>query len=66
MHSTALGKAMLAEMTDRRMSILDLHGMPSKTLATVTDHEEVFDDSDAVRERGSVLDNQENSNSVVS
>ncbi|WP_266083000.1 IclR family transcriptional regulator domain-containing protein [Haladaptatus caseinilyticus] len=60
MHSTAVDKAVLAEMTDEKMvDILDLHGMPSKTPATVTDLEELLDAIDAVRERGYARDVQE-------
>lgn len=61
MHSTALGKAMLAEMTDDRvMEILDRHGMPSKTPSTITEHSTLLDELDVVRDRGYALDNQEN------
>ncbi|GAD52505.1 transcriptional regulator, IclR family [Halarchaeum acidiphilum MH1-52-1] len=61
MHSTALGKAMLAEMNDERVTeILDEHGTPPKTEHTCTDPSELQASLETVRERGYSLDNQEN------
>ncbi|QLC34749.1 IclR family transcriptional regulator (plasmid) [Halarchaeum sp. CBA1220] len=61
MHSTSLGKAMLAEMDEARVrEILAEHGMPAKTEHTCTDADELIDTLAAVRERGYALDNEEN------
>lgn len=61
MHSTSLGKAMLAEMDeDRVRAILDRHGMPGKTEHTLTDRDALFEDIERVRERGYALDDEEN------
>ncbi|WP_435102830.1 IclR family transcriptional regulator [Halarchaeum sp. P4] len=61
MHSTSLGKAMLAQMDESRVrEILDDHGMPEKTQYTCTDPDELLDALEGVRERGYALDNEEN------
>ena len=61
MHSTALGKAMMAEMSDDRVSdILNRRGMPTKTRYTFTNEPDLLADLKAVRERGYALDNEEN------
>jgi DNA-binding IclR family transcriptional regulator len=52
LHSSASGKAILAEYPDERVhSILDKWGMPAKTENTMTDREELFEDLEQVRER---------------
>lgn len=61
MHSTSLGKAMLAQMDESRVrEILDDHGMPEKTQYTCTDSDELLGSLAEVRERGYALDNEEN------
>ncbi|RJS97442.1 IclR family transcriptional regulator [Halococcus sp. IIIV-5B] len=61
MHSTSLGKTMLARMADERVdAILDDHGTPAKTTNTITDRSAFFDHLDGIRERGYALDDEEN------
>lgn len=65
LHSTSLGKSMLAQMSDDQINeILDRHGMPPKTEKTVTDFEELAEKLETIRERGYALDNEENVNGL--
>lgn len=60
LHCTALGKAMLAHMPRERVEdIVDRMGLPKRTENTITDRDELFEELDAVRERGYAYDNQE-------
>lgn len=60
LHSTALGKAMLAYMpTERVEEIVDARGLPPSTPATVTDRDELFDQLERIRERGVAFDDEE-------
>lgn len=60
LHSTALGKAILAHLAEARVeSILDEHGLPAVTENTVTDRETLHDELDGVRERGYAVDDEE-------
>lgn len=53
MHCTALGKAMLSCMPEPRVKkIIETHGLPPMSEATITDQEEFFDQLATVRERG--------------
>lgn len=61
MHSTSLGKAILAEFSqDAVERIVDRHGLPEQTEHTITDEERLYEDLDAIRDRGYSIDNQEN------
>ena len=61
LHNTAVGKAILAEMPDRRVDeILERWGLPEQTDRTITDREELMDELDAVRERGYAFNRGEN------
>lgn len=61
LNTTALGKAMLAQMTDERIDeIVDQHGLPARTDRTVTDREELLAQLETIRDRGYALDNEEN------
>lgn len=61
MHSTSLGKTMLSKMSTERVNeILDCHGMPRKTIDSITDREELFEELERVREHGYAVDDQEN------
>lgn len=61
MHSTALGKTMLARMSDDRVAaILDNHGMPTKTAHTSTERSALLDHLNDIREQGYAFDNEEN------
>lgn len=60
-HSTALGKAILADMSeDRVREIIDQNGLPPKTEHTITDPGELFETLDEIQERGYAIDNEEN------
>ena len=60
-HCTGLGKAALSSMpNDRVRRILDEQGMAKKTRNTITDRDEFFDELERSRERGYVVDNEEN------
>lgn len=60
LHTTALGKAILAYMDEERVrEILDRHGMPEITDRTVTDEEELIEELAEIRERGYAIDKEE-------
>lgn len=60
-HSTALGKVILADMDEARVrEIIDQNGLPPKTKHTITDPDELFEALDEIRERGYAIDNEEN------
>lgn len=60
LHSTALGKAILAHMpSDRRDEILDRHGLPERTPRTTTEREKLLAELEEVREQGYAFDNGE-------
>ncbi|QLH81993.1 IclR family transcriptional regulator [Halosimplex pelagicum] len=60
-HSTALGKVMMAYMSEERIDeIIDRHGLPAKTEKTVSDRESLMQDLEEIRERGYAIDDEEN------
>jgi DNA-binding IclR family transcriptional regulator len=60
-HSTSLGKAILAYLPDERVNeILDEMGMPRKTENTITDRTEFFEELERVRSQGYATDDEEN------
>ena len=60
LHSTALGKAILAYLPrDRVDEILDRHGLPAETDNSITDRETLLRELDGTRERGYALDDEE-------
>ena len=60
LHNTALGKAILAEMSDDRVAeIVERHGLPATTDRTVTDRDELFERLETARERGVAFDLEE-------
>lgn len=65
LQTTALGKAILAHLpTERVDAILDRHGYPSVTGNTLTDREALFEDLEAIRERGYAVDDEERINGI--
>ena len=61
MHSTALGKAMLAEMTsEKARSVINRHGMPAKTDTTLSTESGLMDELETVADRGYAIDDEEN------
>ncbi|WP_435076809.1 IclR family transcriptional regulator [Halococcus sp. AFM35] len=60
LHTTAMGKAILACLPERRVSaIIDRHGLPKMTEHTITDREVLFEDLDAIAEQGWAVDREE-------
>lgn len=60
MHSSGAGKAMLAHYPDERVEeILDAHGLPARTEATITDRDELSRELEGVRERGVSFEREE-------
>lgn len=60
LHTTALGKAILAHTPRERVEgIIDQHGLSKPTENTVTDRNTLFDRLEQVRERGFALDDEE-------
>ncbi|MCG1003224.1 MULTISPECIES: IclR family transcriptional regulator [Halobacterium] len=60
LHTTAIGKAVLANLPkDRVDAILDQHGLPAKTEHTITDREELHDELDEIRAEGFSYDREE-------
>lgn len=61
MHSSSLGKAMLAELPRSEIkAIFDEHGMTKQTDSTITDLDELHDELDETRKRGYSIDDEEN------
>jgi len=59
-HATAIGKAVLAEMSrDAIQSIVDDHGLPRYTENTITDKSTLFEELDRIREQGYAIDAEE-------
>jgi DNA-binding IclR family transcriptional regulator len=60
LHSTAAGKAILAELPrERVLEILDRWGLPRQTSNTVTDRETLFEQLELVAERGYAYNDRE-------
>lgn len=60
MHTTALGKAMLAFASDKEVKrILDTHGLPARTAQSITDRAALYDELDRIREEGVARDDEE-------
>ena len=60
LHSTSLGKAILAHLPDSRVEqIIDEHGLAPSTPETITDPETLFEELAAIRDRGVAFDDEE-------
>lgn len=60
MHSSASGKAMLAEFSEARVwEIIDDRGLPAYTDNTITDPEELFAELSTIRDQGYAVNRQE-------
>lgn len=60
MHTTAVGKAMLAEFDDAHVeTVLNRWGLPAQTEFTITDRDELLSQLDQIREQGYAWTNQE-------
>lgn len=59
-HCTAVGKAMLSQYDDDRVSeVLDQHGMVERTPNTITDRDEFYEELREARERGFAISDEE-------
>lgn len=60
LHSTALGKAILAHMPAQRVDeVVEAHGLPASTPGTITSRDELDATLDDIRDRGYALDDEE-------
>jgi DNA-binding IclR family transcriptional regulator len=65
LHTCALGKAMLAEMSVERVNeIIDRHGLPAETPNTVTDRATLEAELEEIRERGVAFDGEERAKAI--
>lgn len=59
-HATAAGKAMLSQLSESEVeAIIDEHGLTPETEHTITDRAELFEELDAIRERGYAYNDSE-------
>jgi IclR family transcriptional regulator, acetate operon repressor len=66
LHSTSLGKAVLASMPDDEVrSLADRTGLPARTAETITDVARLLEELNTVRARGYAEDHQENEDGVL-
>jgi DNA-binding IclR family transcriptional regulator len=60
LHTTALGKTILAYLSDDdRAAIIDRHGLPEKTTNTITDPDQLADELEEIRSAGVAYDLEE-------
>ena len=60
LHTTAFGKAILAHLPREEVEdVIETHGLPQHTERTITDRETLYDELDAIRDRGYALDREE-------
>ncbi|SEV80451.1 IclR family transcriptional regulator [Natrinema salifodinae] len=60
LHTTALGKTILAHLpSDRRDEIIDRYGLPAKTDRTITDRETLLNELDEIRQNEVAYDREE-------
>ncbi len=60
LHTTAMGKAILAFMEESRLeNVLSQHGLPSVTDHSIADRETLGEELDVIRERGYATDDEE-------
>lgn len=60
LHSTGIGKAILATLPDERVQeIINEHGLPAATEYTITDEDRLFDELAEIRSEGIAYDRQE-------
>lgn len=65
MHSTSLGKAILAELPREQVDqIIQQHGLDARTKNTLTDAADLYENLDEIEERGFSIDDEENISGV--
>ncbi|MDL5363840.1 IclR family transcriptional regulator [Halalkalicoccus sp. NIPERK01] len=58
--TTAVGKAMLATLSDKEVAnLIEKHGLPRRTDATITDRENLHKELETIRDRGYALNMEE-------
>lgn len=61
LHSTSLGKAILSRKNKKEIrNIANEHGLPGKTVHTITDVESLLEEVEEAKEQGYAIDSQEN------
>jgi DNA-binding IclR family transcriptional regulator len=59
-HSTGMGKAMLSDLSDAEVqAVIDTHGLPGRTMNTITAAEALQEELRRIRERGYAIDREE-------
>jgi DNA-binding IclR family transcriptional regulator len=67
MHWTALGKALLSQLSDDRVAeIVADHGLPEATPNTITDRDELFEELAVIRDRGFSIEDEERREGIKS
>jgi DNA-binding IclR family transcriptional regulator len=67
MHQTAAGKAILSQFSDQWVrEIIDRHGLPKATPHTVSDEAALFEDLEAIRDRGVAFNSEESTEGLRS
>jgi len=65
LHTSAVGKAILAHMTDKRFEeVIERHGLPAETPNTVTDEESLHAELEEIRDRGVAFDGEERAKGI--
>lgn len=65
LHNTALGKAVLAHLSDEYVEeVIEHHGLPETTNSTITDRDELYEELGRVRKRGVAIDDEERLNGL--
>jgi DNA-binding IclR family transcriptional regulator len=65
LHQTALGKAILAHLSEDRVNeIIDEHGLEPSTNNTITTRGALFENFEQIREQGYALDNEERAEGI--
>ena len=60
LHQHAAGKAILAHLPDSQITeTIDTHGLPGRTSHTITDRDELWEEIEAIRDRGYAFNFQE-------
>lgn len=65
LHTSAVGKAILANMTDERFeAVIRRHGLPAETPNTVTNKEALHEELQEIREQGVAFDGEERAEGI--
>lgn len=65
LHTSALGKSILAHMTDEELNaVIDRHGLPKQTKNTVTNKAKLEEELEEIRDTGFAFDGQERAEGI--